>query len=93
MQIFYVVANTKEKSLWAERARVPGEEQFVLGEAVLSTTPMGFLFGRGGFGRSNPSVQKGQGLTSPSFVRWSHMATMACPATASVDGNRVIFPV
>lgn len=47
MQIFYVVANTKEKSLWAERARVPGEEQFVLGEAVLSTPLTDYVYGRG----------------------------------------------
>jgi hypothetical protein len=47
VQIFYVVANTKEKSLWAERARVPGEEQFVLGEAVLRVTPTGSVYGRG----------------------------------------------
>jgi len=43
VQIFYVVANTKEKSLWAERARVSGEEQFVLSEAVLRTPLTGYV--------------------------------------------------
>jgi hypothetical protein len=62
VQIFYVVANTKEKSLWAERARVPREEQFVVGEAVLRTPLTGYVFGSVRFGVCMSIRSKGNGF-------------------------------